>query len=164
MPVMHGIATEARSLSSIWYNMMLSLHDAASRLAAIVLCVLSHCRRCSCCCLQVSELQATAQQLEATNGDLRQQLAAVRGSQAELQQVQDRLAQAEQLGETVARLTAENSQVCSDLSKILCIITALPCTAHYASSRYSHAVPRVYWLSKQYGDKPTLLWFTAFCL
>jgi cell shape-determining protein MreC len=60
---------------------------------------------------QVSELQATAQQLAATNEDLRQQLAALQGSQTEVQQLQDRLAQAEQLKESVARLTAENTQV-----------------------------------------------------
>jgi cell shape-determining protein MreC len=60
---------------------------------------------------QVSELQAAAQQLAATNEDLRQQLAALQGSQTELQQLQDRLAQAEQLKESVAHLTAENAQV-----------------------------------------------------
>jgi cell shape-determining protein MreC len=62
----------------------------------------------------VSELQASEQQLAATNDSLRQQLAALQGSQAELQQLQDRLAQAEQLREAVTSLTAENAQVCTN--------------------------------------------------
>lgn len=72
---------------------------------------LCYCCRGFCVCPQVAELQATAQQLEAANADLRQQLAALHGLQAELQQLQDRLAQAEHLKEAVTRLTAENSQV-----------------------------------------------------
>lgn len=78
---------------------------------------------------QVAELQAKAAQLQATNQELRQQLAASEASQAELQQLQGKLAQAAQLSQAVEHLTAENAEVGASLALLVLLAAGNCCAA-----------------------------------
>ena len=71
------------------------------------LCTLCH----VICHPQASELSATVAELATLNGVLQQQVAAAQQAEAQVQQLQAKLLEAEQLRNLVEQLTAENAQV-----------------------------------------------------